>query len=323
ASVLEGLTKVQEVLQADSELKDKVNSLIDSNLNNSQKLVEVTELLKRANLLSVLTFLEAIQGIVNQQHAHHTALVESFRSLTWNLGHRLTKIKETQADIHVNLDTLEIKSMVSKIYQVFKGSASFTPSVSATYQAVAPTEVNALAEGEKLAPAENVKNVELSRIEITKVVDEEVKSMDAPLKEVSKSLNLDDVIPLPLQDLSLPKKKKKVVKLEPESYITGLHCNRALPEGVKFKENRVTEEPEFGLMFMDEFGDLTFQRVSDIDKVKTTTLFSYKMMELPGKSPTNKKFVDLMDKMIQERLDKHTLLIKKSKLELIGIKPEE
>ncbi|GKD75386.1 hypothetical protein Tco_1333668 [Tanacetum coccineum] len=95
------------------------------------------------------------------------------------------------------------------------------------------------------------------------------------------------------KDPSLPKKKRNAIELEPKTYITGPHCNRALPEGVKFKENKAIEEP------------------------------NYKMMALPDKSPANKKYVKLMDKMIQEGPDKHILLAKTSKLELIWIKPEE
>ncbi|GJU89138.1 hypothetical protein Tco_1301561 [Tanacetum coccineum] len=57
------------------------------------------------------------------------------------------------------------------------------------------------------------------------------------------------------KDPSLPKKKRNAFELEPKTYITGPHCNRALPEGVKFKENKAIEEPKFGLMFMDEFRD--------------------------------------------------------------------
>ncbi|GJV49455.1 hypothetical protein Tco_1439667, partial [Tanacetum coccineum] len=97
-------------------------------------------------------------------------------------------------------------------------------------------------------------------------------------------------------DTSLPnQKKRKTMELESETYIVGLHYNRVHPEG----------------------------RVTDINKVETTTLFGYKMMAYPDKSPTNQKFIELMDKTIQERLHKHVLLSKKAKLELMGYKPEE
>nr|GEX98363.1 hypothetical protein [Tanacetum cinerariifolium] len=42
--------------------------------------------------------------------------------------------------------------------------------------------------------------------------------------------------------------EKKAMKLEPETYIVGLHCHRELPEGVKFVNNLVIEQPQHGLM---------------------------------------------------------------------------
>ncbi|GKD25632.1 hypothetical protein Tco_1231846 [Tanacetum coccineum] len=118
--------------------------------------------------------------------------------------------------------------------------------------------------------------------------------MYAKLKEVANNLNLDDTISLSLQDPSLSRtKKRKAMELEPETYIDDLYCNMVLPEGVKFKENKATEEP------------------------------NYKMMALPNKSPANVKCFELMDKIIQERPGKHILLTKQAKLELMGIKPEK
>ncbi|GJU41877.1 hypothetical protein Tco_1194834 [Tanacetum coccineum] len=49
------------------------------------------------------------------------------------------------------------------------------------------------------------------------------------------------------------KRKKKAIELEPETYIAGLHCNKTLPEGVKFMKNLVIEKPRHGLFFIDAF----------------------------------------------------------------------
>ncbi|GJT28210.1 hypothetical protein Tco_0908485 [Tanacetum coccineum] len=86
------------------------------------------------------------------------------------------------------------------------------------------------------------------------------------------------------------------MELEPEVYIIGLHYSSSIPEGVKFLENMVIEEPEFNLFFIDEFNDPTFHRVTDIHK--------------------------LMDEMIAERPDKHTLTSKKTNLERMGFKED-
>ncbi|GJW27695.1 hypothetical protein Tco_0044570 [Tanacetum coccineum] len=152
------ITIHREVLRAEFKLKEKVKSLIDTKLNNSKNLSEVTKLLRRGNIPNDITSFEAIQGAVNQQHAHHTTFDRPIRSLTWNLGPRLTKIEETQTNIQTDLaiiktSTSEIESVVSEIYQVFKSPTSFTPLGSSPYQAVTPTEVNAPVDGGESCPS--------------------------------------------------------------------------------------------------------------------------------------------------------------------------
>ncbi|GJR43690.1 hypothetical protein Tco_1311793 [Tanacetum coccineum] len=90
-------------------------------------------------------------------------------------------------------------------------------------------------------------------------------------------------------------KKRKAIDLEPKTYIAGLHYNRILPKGVKFTENMAIEEPEYGMMFMDEFREPAFQRASDVYKVETTTWFRYKMMALLDSSLANVKRFELVD----------------------------
>ncbi|GJV72941.1 hypothetical protein Tco_1492936 [Tanacetum coccineum] len=46
------------------------------------------------------------------------------------------------------------------------------------------------------------------------------------LKKILEYLGLDLTLPLPQQDPSLPRRKRKVMELDPETYIVGLHYNR-------------------------------------------------------------------------------------------------
>ncbi|GKA69081.1 mutator type transposase [Tanacetum coccineum] len=85
------------------------------------------------------------------------------------------------------------------------------------------------------------------------------------------------------------KEEKEGVELERETYIRGLDYNRTFPEGVKFVKNKVIEEPEYGLFFIDVFGDEALQRVSDVQKVKTETLLRYKMVAFNDISTTNQR----------------------------------
>lgn len=146
------------------------------------------------------------------------------------------------------------------------------------------------------------------------------------LEKVAKSLGIDHQAALASQGLTIPEqrqtsgKKRKAVELEPEQYIYALHCNREPPTGVKFANSKVIKEPEYGLFFLDEYGSLAFQRVSEMDKVETPTLLAYKLMARHYKSPENEEFMLLMDKQMSERPDKHVLLQKKTKLELMGMK---
>ncbi|GJU75318.1 hypothetical protein Tco_1272388 [Tanacetum coccineum] len=119
------------------------------------------------------------------------------------------------------------------------------------------------------------------------------------LKEIAKTLKIDESLPLPEKNPSLPSnKKRKAIELELETYIAGLECNRKLPKGVNFVLNKVIKEPEYGLFFIDAFGDETFQRVSDVHKVKNETLVGYKLMAFNNKSASNLKFMALVDQMI-------------------------
>ncbi|GKD60088.1 hypothetical protein Tco_1297597, partial [Tanacetum coccineum] len=72
--------------------------------------------------------------------------------------------------------------------------------------------------------------------------------------------------------------KRKHMELEPEIRVTSLECNKSLPEGVPFIKNMVIEEPEYEMFFIDVFGDETFQRMSDINKVGVDALLTYLVM---------------------------------------------
>nr|GFD13610.1 protein kinase superfamily protein [Tanacetum cinerariifolium] len=71
-------------------------------------------------------------------------------------------------------------------------------------------------------------------------------------------VGLDESLHLIEQDPSLPRRKREAMKLENETYITGLHCHKEIPEGVKFVNNLLIEELEHGLFFIDAFRDEVF-----------------------------------------------------------------
>nr|GEW77559.1 hypothetical protein [Tanacetum cinerariifolium] len=121
--------------------------------------------------------------------------------------------------------------------------------------------------------------------------------------------NMRKIIPkkknIVVKDLmnSLSRRKQKHMELEPEIRIPGLECNRTLPENVLFVNNMVIEEPEYGIFFIDEFGDQAFQRWNDIDKVGMEALVSYLVAASMVKSPENARFIIKLRKLIAKHPD--------------------
>ncbi|GKB42847.1 hypothetical protein Tco_0887789 [Tanacetum coccineum] len=77
------LSKVEEALKEDSAL----------NVKSSTNLITFANMLREVNIPGVMRLLEDIQTAVNTQRAHHDTLVESYKSLLWNLAPRLRRLK--------------------------------------------------------------------------------------------------------------------------------------------------------------------------------------------------------------------------------------
>ncbi|GKE41690.1 hypothetical protein Tco_1468974 [Tanacetum coccineum] len=78
------------------------------------------------------------------------------------------------------------------------------------------------------------------------------------LKKIPEELGLNLALLLPEEDPSLPKKKRTLMVLEPETCIAGLYCNREIPEGVAFVKDLVIKDLEHELFFIDAFSEPAF-----------------------------------------------------------------
>ncbi|GJR44768.1 hypothetical protein Tco_1312871 [Tanacetum coccineum] len=105
---------------------------------------------------------------------------------------------------------------------------------------------------------------------------------------------------------------------ETEVKVPGLDCNRSLPEGIPFVNHMVIKEPEYGIFFIDVFGDQAFQRWDDIHKVGVDSLVSYQVMASMVKTKENARFSLKLRKMIADPPDQDNLKSKKVKLEALG-----
>ncbi|GJW48790.1 hypothetical protein Tco_0080436 [Tanacetum coccineum] len=155
-----------------------------------------------------------------------------------------------------------------------------------------------------------------------KVVGELMESLSKKydrLEVIHVKLGISPTSPSPEQTHSLSLGRKiKELELEPEIPIAGLECNRSLPEGIPFVNNRVIENPEHGIFFTDALDENAFKRVSDIHKVEVETLFGYLVMAGNVNIHENQRFCVLLRQMIDAHPDREKLKSKKVKMEAIG-----
>ncbi|GJY44567.1 hypothetical protein Tco_0432780 [Tanacetum coccineum] len=141
------------------------------------------------------------------------------------------------------------------------------------------------------------------------------------LKKIHEELRIQYALPalVPEQASSQTSgRKKKHIELEPEVKVPGLEYNRSLLEGVPFVNHMVIEEPEYGIFFIEVFGDQAFQRWDDIHKVGVDCLVSYLVMASMVKTKENARFSLKLRKMIADHPDQDKLKSKKVKLEALG-----
>ncbi|GJW00691.1 hypothetical protein Tco_1555942 [Tanacetum coccineum] len=101
------------------------------------------------------------------------------------------------------------------------------------------------------------------------------------LKKIPKELGIQSALPAHVLDQAPSEssgRKRKHIELKLKVNVHGLECNRILPKGVPFVNIMVIKEPEYGIFFIDVFGDPAFQRWNGIHKVGVDSLVSYLVM---------------------------------------------
>nr|GEX18880.1 hypothetical protein [Tanacetum cinerariifolium] len=146
-----------------------------------------------------------------------------------------------------------------------------------------------------------------------------------PQRNPKKILRSDDVrilatpsssCPSPEQAPSQPLiRKRKHQELEPEIKIPWLEYNRSLPKKVLFVNNVIIKEPEYGMFFINVYGDEAFHIMNDMYKVDIETLLSYIVIASNITTTENTRFCLKLRKMIAYHPDQHKLESKRVKLE--------
>ncbi|GJS78290.1 hypothetical protein Tco_0728171 [Tanacetum coccineum] len=135
-TILTNLQTVQEAVKEDHALNAKVLEATDKFIKNSSNLtylnthmkeviktyqhsftnlLNLLEMLREANDPDIMYTLDAIQNTINTKANHHVTLDESYKSLSWNISHRLTKIKDYKDLIKTNIATLKADTFDIKI----------------------------------------------------------------------------------------------------------------------------------------------------------------------------------------------------------------
>ncbi|GKE47811.1 hypothetical protein Tco_1479069, partial [Tanacetum coccineum] len=108
------------------------------------------------------------------------------------------------------------------------------------------------------------------------------------LNKIPEELGIQSALPAHVQAQSqYLGRKMKHIELEPGIRVPGIECNKSLLEGVPFVNNMVIEEPEYGIFFIDVFGDEAFHIMSDINKVRVDALLTYLVMTSNITTPEN------------------------------------
>ncbi|GJT15960.1 hypothetical protein Tco_0874666 [Tanacetum coccineum] len=163
-----------------------MKEVIKTYQQSSSNLLSLVEMLKEANVHGLMHTLKAIQNAINTQVDHHDTLAESYRSLAYNVGPRLTKIKLSQESIRSNIASLKantsnIKEIVIVMFYAFKvvnsthivSNSPFVPSHEPSLERqimvlITHDELYAhLDKKEKMEQA--AKEAELSKLDIMKV----------------------------------------------------------------------------------------------------------------------------------------------------------
>ncbi|GJZ14545.1 hypothetical protein Tco_0550222 [Tanacetum coccineum] len=203
--ILTNLKEVQDVGKDDPAMNSK--EVVNTYKQISTNLVNLTELIKEANILGLRNSLEAIQNIVNALAARHETLANSYRYLAWNVSPRLTKIKLNQESIKSDLaslkdDTSDIKTMMVEIFYAFKGQPFSASSCSVPQPTFAITNVNKIVGGSS-AHIASISLFVLSPKPSPERKDEEEKETPYHTEGVQEDMTIIPTIPYPTTLITL------------------------------------------------------------------------------------------------------------------------
>nr|GEV96947.1 nodulin MtN21 /EamA-like transporter family protein [Tanacetum cinerariifolium] len=286
--------------------KDQTDKLVEASMSSLEKSsTTINDLYKGMEVITQL--LKDITNYVKDNPVTNKKIEEAFKTLS--------KISTQTTEILSSVKSFDFSTLQSTVKNIqdraFKQEEALVPWMKSSTNMAWNLE-------EEIKKAEEEARLNaISKTGVIKVVREEAKKLSIHPKEAIttkagnclrklRMLNMrsskdntlrriQSVLPAPEQAPSQTlRKQRKHMELEPETRIPGLKCNRAL-----FKMS-------------------SYQRWSDIDKVRMKALVSYLVVASMVKSPEIARFGIKLRKLIAEHPGQEKLKSKKVKLEALG-----
>ncbi|GJU76479.1 hypothetical protein Tco_1273549 [Tanacetum coccineum] len=111
-------------------INKKINEVTESFTKISTNIAEALSLVKGFNFADLQYFVIALQAYALKQDEELAAWAKSSTNMTWNLGPKLSGLERAQNHIQSSMPSLKkkythsIKTMMTKMYEVFKGQSS-------------------------------------------------------------------------------------------------------------------------------------------------------------------------------------------------------
>ncbi|GJS30509.1 hypothetical protein Tco_0491129 [Tanacetum coccineum] len=285
---------LKEDIKEDPALNKKVLEATEAYTKNSTTLTELLTLMKTFDLSGLKSLTESLKVVVDAQNDHLAKWTKSSTSIPWSLalGRHLEEIHVTWAQFWKKPDKIAnwhnegLKNCSQKV----ETASGFI----ATPSGIASDGIKTLSmASERSQPKENIEDsasqdnedystcariplksmksvTKLRNDEIQAHLDKEEKIKKAVneakkryerLKKILRELGIQSALPLPAPEQGssqLSGRKRRRMELEPEIHIPALVCNMSLPERVLIVNNMVIKEPEYGMFFINVFGDEDF-----------------------------------------------------------------
>nr|GEW87663.1 hypothetical protein [Tanacetum cinerariifolium] len=283
------LKDITNYINNDPAINKKLEEASETFANISTQTTEILSSVRSFNFSTLKSTVKIIQDHAFKQEEALASWMKSSTNMAWNIGENATQTAtkeplshtEGETDANIQEKPKELKQSTDANIE-FIGSSTHLPSITQAQpitiihpkpyvpQREGKLRIKFVINGKTVYlieqeiqaywdKEEEIKKSEeeaklnaISKLEVIKVVCEEAKKLGIHPKEaiITKAGELFKKAQDAEHEVLKRQHTKKHMELEPETRISGLECNRALPESVPFIKNMVIEGLEYGIFFM-------------------------------------------------------------------------